>query len=70
LGSHNLTVYATNEAGNAGVSQTVCFAIEEAEPVSPVVLVAAVSIVVVVAAAGLLVYFKKSRHSKMTEKIE
>jgi N-acetylneuraminic acid mutarotase len=70
LGPHNLTVYATNEAGNAGVSQTVCFAIEEAEPLSPVVLVAAVSIAVVVSAAGLLVYFKKSRHPKMTDKTE
>jgi len=69
LGPHNLTIYATNEAGNAGISQTICFAIEEAEPVSPVAL-AAVSITVVVAAAGALVYFTKRKHSKITEKIE
>ena len=42
------------------VSQTVSFTIEEAEPVSLVVL-AAVSIAFVVAAAALLVYFKKRK---------
>ena len=64
LGSHNLTVYAKNEAGNTGASQTTFFSIEEAEPVvSTVVLVAAVSIGIIVAGTGLLVYFKK-RHTK------
>lgn len=63
LGSHNLTVYATNEADNTGASQTICFTIEEAESVvSTVVLVAAVSIGVIVAGAGLLIYFKKRKH--------
>jgi N-acetylneuraminic acid mutarotase len=62
LGSHNLTVYAKNEAGNSGASQLIYFTIEETEPiVSPVVLVAAVSIAVIVAGAGLLVYFKKRK---------
>ena len=62
LGSHNLTVYATNEADNTGASQMIRFTIEETEPVvSPVVLVAAVSIAVIVAGAGLLVYFKKRK---------
>jgi hypothetical protein len=61
LGSHDLTVYGTNDAGNAGVSQTVSFTIKEAAPVSLVVL-AAVSIAFVVAGAGLLVYFKKCKH--------
>jgi hypothetical protein len=61
LGSHNLTVYATNEAGNTGVSQTTCFTIEEADPVASVVLIAGVSIAVIVAGAGLLVYFRKRK---------
>jgi N-acetylneuraminic acid mutarotase len=60
LGSHYLTVYATNEVGNTMVSQTICFTIEVTElVVSPVVLIAAVSIAVIVAGAGLLIYFKK-----------
>jgi hypothetical protein len=62
LGSHNLTVYATSEAGNTGASQTIYFTIKEADPVASVVLIAGVSIAVIVAVAGLLVYFKKRKH--------
>ena len=62
LGSHNLTVYAKNNAGNALASQPVYFTIQETEPIySTIVLAAAVSIAVAIAGAGLLFYFKKSR---------
>ena len=66
-GSHNLTVYATDPAGNTGASEkinfTVAVSINEPEPEPepfPTLLVASVSAVSVVAiSAGLLVYFKK-----------
>jgi len=60
-GYHNITVYAMDEAGNTGASETLFFNVEVPEPF-PVVPVAAASIAVVVAVgAGLLVYFKKRK---------
>jgi hypothetical protein len=61
IGAHNVTVYAADEAGNMGASETVTFTVAVPEPF-PVVLVAAVSVAVVVVAIGLLVYFKKRKH--------
>jgi hypothetical protein len=69
-GSHNLTIYAMDGAGNTGVSRTIYFSIsEETEPAPepepesfPAVPVAAASVAaVVVVGAGLLVYFKKRK---------
>jgi len=60
-GSHNLTVYATDEFGNTGASEIVYFRVEVPEPF-PTTLVAVASgasVAVLVVAAGLLVYFKK-----------
>jgi hypothetical protein len=58
-GAHNVTVYATDEAGNTGASETAYFSVEIPFPVVPV---AAVSVAVAAAtAAGLLVYFKKRK---------
>ena len=59
LGSHNLTVYAIDDAGNVGVSQTIQF--EVAEDPFPALVVASV-ITVAVVGVGLLVYFKKRKH--------
>ena len=60
-GYHNITVYATNEAGNTGTSETLSFNVEVPEP-SPVVPVATAFVIAVVAVgAGLLVYFKKRK---------
>ena len=56
-GRHNVTVYATNQVGNVGASETVAFTITEPSEPFPVVTVA-VAIVVVV---GLLVYFKRRK---------
>jgi hypothetical protein len=59
-GDHNVTVYAKDEAGNVGASETVWFSV--AEPF-PVVLVTAASVATVaVVGAGLMVYFKKHKH--------
>jgi hypothetical protein len=63
-GLHNVTVYARDEFGNTGASETVSFTIAEPEtealPVVPVAAASAVSVAVVVSV--LLVYFKKRRH--------
>jgi nitrous oxidase accessory protein len=61
-GSHNVTVYARDEVGNVGVSQTVWFSVAEPFPVIPVA--AASSVVIILAGAGLTLYFKK--HKKNT----
>jgi len=63
-GSHNVTIYATDEAGNVGSSQTFSFIIAKPEARSfPTAIVAAVSgVSAVVVVAGLLVYFKKRKH--------
>jgi hypothetical protein len=60
-GVHNVTVYAADEAGNMGASETATFIVAKPEPFS-LVPVAAAS-VAVAAAVGvvLLVYFKKRK---------
>ena len=64
-GEHNLAVFAMDEAGNTGASETIYFTISrepEPEPFPVVPVVAAVSVVtVVLAVAGVLVYHKKRR---------
>jgi hypothetical protein len=70
VGSHNVTVYAQDLAGNAGASETVTFSIV-AEPESssskpesfptPLVIVASGASVAVIG-VGLLAYFKKRQH--------
>jgi hypothetical protein len=61
-GAHNLTVYATDSAGNTGASETISFSIDVPEPF-PTAPVAATSIAIVAAVGvGLLVYFKKRNH--------
>jgi len=63
-GPHNVTVYAIDEAGNVGSSQTISFIIAKPEARSfPTAIVAAVSgAAAMVVVAGLLVYFKKRKH--------
>jgi hypothetical protein len=58
-GAHNVTVYATDEAGNVGASETITFTIAEPFPVVPVAVTVTVAVAV---GAGLLVYFKKHKH--------
>ena len=61
-GEHNVTVYATDSAGNSGTYETVYFSVKVPEPF-PTTLVAATSTVTAaVASVALLVYFKKRKH--------
>jgi hypothetical protein len=59
-GDHNVTVYATDEFGNTGVSKTIHFNVEAPFPTALVVAVSVAAVVVV--GIGLLVYFKKRKH--------
>ncbi|MBT0159859.1 hypothetical protein G4O51_07725 [Candidatus Bathyarchaeota archaeon A05DMB-2] len=67
-GDHNVTVYAMDEAGNIGKSETISFtvAVPEPEPdpeAFPVILVAAVAVASLGAlTSGMLFYFKKRKH--------
>jgi hypothetical protein len=62
-GTHNITIYATDSAGNTGASETITFTIameSEAEPF-PITPVIGSVITVAVICIGLLVYFKKRK---------
>jgi hypothetical protein len=59
-GAHNVTVYATDEAGNIGASETVTFTVAVPEPFPTTLVIASVSVALVaVVFMGLLIYFKK-----------
>ncbi len=70
-GEHNVTVYATDEAGYVAASETVYFSVEVPEPdpspqprITPTdgaSVLAAVIIVTLVLATGLVVYIRKYR---------
>jgi N-acetylneuraminic acid mutarotase len=60
IGSHTLTVYAIDEAGNLGSSENVYFTIEP-EPF-PTALIVASAITVAFVGISLLIYFKKRKH--------
>ena len=60
-GSHNLTIYAYDFAGNIGASETIFFSVAESFPTT--LVITSVSIVAVVG-IGLLVYFKKFHRDK------
>jgi hypothetical protein len=61
-GKHNITVYATDETGDTGASETHFFNVEVPEPFPAVPIAAAVVVVGVAACLGLLVYFRKHKH--------
>jgi N-acetylneuraminic acid mutarotase len=58
-GNHKVTVYATDEAGNTGASETIYFVVEAPFPFVPVA--AASLAIVAVVGVGLLMYFKKRK---------
>ena len=58
-GEHNVTVYATDEAGNTGASETITFSVEVPFPVAPVAAASVATVAVV--GVGLLVYFRKRK---------
>jgi len=59
-GDHTLTIYAKDEVGNVGTSETILFTVDVPFPTTLVVAASGASIAV--AAAGLLFYFKKRKH--------
>jgi len=59
LGAHNLTIYATDEAGNTAACKTIHFEVQEPFPAT---IVIASVITVAVACVGLILYFKKRKH--------
>jgi hypothetical protein len=66
-GAHNVTVYATDEAGNVGSSQIITFTIALAPLVRiepfPTATVAAVSgALIAIACVGLFLYLRKNKH--------
>jgi len=58
-GEHNVTVFATDEAGNTGASEIVYFSVEVPFPTT---LVATSVITVTAISIALLIYFKKRKH--------
>jgi hypothetical protein len=58
-GTHIVTVYAEDTAGNKGASETLYFTVEEPDLI-PLILVSTGTVFAV--GAGLLVYFKKRKH--------
>jgi len=63
-GEHNVTVYATDETGNTGASETINFNVAKLEPVElfPTTMVIATIASIAAIGVGLLVYFKKRKH--------
>jgi hypothetical protein len=59
IGSHNLTVYASDFAGNIGASETIFFTVAEPFPTS--LLIGSIIAVVALVCVGLLVYIKKRK---------
>jgi hypothetical protein len=62
-GLNNITVYATNPAGNVGASQTVSFTLIKPEPSPTIMVMVVVSTIAVIVGVsiGLVVYRKKPK---------
>ena len=58
-GAHMLTVFAEDDAGNVGVSETVYFSVAQSFPET---LLAVAVVAAMVVNTGLLFYFRKRRH--------
>ena len=61
-GEHSVTVYAADNAGNVGASETIYFSIEE--PFPTMMVIASIAVVSVIA-SGLLFYFKKRKGGRL-----
>jgi hypothetical protein len=57
-GAHNITIYATDRAGNTGASETIYFCVEKPFPTT--LFIAPIASVAIIG-SGLLVYFSKRR---------
>jgi hypothetical protein len=64
-GQHNITVYATDEFGYKGSSDTLFFNVNAQEfPAMPLILVSITAAVSIVAAAGLLAFQRKHQPNR------
>jgi hypothetical protein len=62
-GAHSITVFATDEVGNTGASETINFTLTKEQEPFPTVFVVAASVATIVAVGvSMLVYFKKRKH--------
>jgi hypothetical protein len=69
-GEHNVTVYATDELGNTGASETIFFNIPEPpEPFPTSLVVASVIIVTIVVFAVFLAYQRKHKHQGLVKNL-
>jgi hypothetical protein len=68
-GEHSLTVYAADEAGNTGASETIYFNVEVPEPFPTTLVIVSIGSVAIVG-LGLLVYFKKRKHARINKHSE
>jgi len=64
-GEHNITIYATDNAGNTGSSETIYFTIAMPEPFPTAVVIVVSVAAVALAVASLLVYRKKHKKGKL-----
>jgi hypothetical protein len=62
-GEHNVTIFARDNAGNVGASETITFNISNEPETLPTTWVATGAISTVVVGAGLLAYFRKRSRS-------
>jgi hypothetical protein len=60
-GTHNITIYATDETGNTGASDTIHFTVEKPEQFPTTYIAVAFTVTSIIIAAGLIVYFKKRK---------
>ena len=62
-GSHNMTLYAIDAAGNTAASETIKFTIVKEPDALPTTAIAVASVAsATIALAGLMLYFKKRKH--------
>jgi hypothetical protein len=61
-GVHSITIYAEDAFGNVGASKAVVFTV--AKPVPSLTALVIIITATVVTGAGLLLYFKKHKHTK------
>lgn len=67
-GLHNVTIYAVDNAGHTGASQTITFTIAMSELFSTLTILAIVSIVGAIIIAVVLLFLRKQRLNEVTRK--
>jgi hypothetical protein len=61
-GEHNVTIYATDEAGNLGTSETLYFTIEEPKPFLTLLVATASIIIIVGVVVAVFLLVRKQKH--------